>query len=109
MLQSPIAVAGRNTPWADGGPRVGVSLLRAFPAFSYTQRESDHWDAQGQVSSLNSFKSLKAMSSGVPWWPSGLRKRRCPCCGVHSIRGLGTSTCCRYGEKTKNFDIWFFP
>ena len=50
MLQSPIAVAGRNTPWADGGPRVGVSLLRAFPAFSYTQRESDHWDAQGQVS-----------------------------------------------------------
>ena len=37
----------------------------------------------------------------VPWGLSRLRIRRCHCCGVGSVLGPGTPTCCKHSQKKK--------
>ena len=39
---------------------------------------------------------------GVFQWPSGLSIWHCHCWGAASIPGLGTSACCRCGQKNNN-------
>lgn len=57
---------------------------------------------------LTQRKKIKA-GKGVLWWLSGLRIRRCLCCGsghchdVGSIPGLGIFRCCKCSQK-KNQD-----
>ena len=40
-------------------------------------------------------------SPGVPWWLSRLRLQHSHCYGVGPVPGLGTSACCRHGQKTE--------
>ena len=47
----------------------------------------------------NCLHNLKAVISGVPWWPSGLRICHCHCCGTSSNSGLWISKCYRNSQK----------
>ena len=51
----------------------------------------------------------ECITAGVPWWHNRLRILYCHCsgvchyCGMGSIPGLGTFTCCRLGWKKKAY------
>ena len=58
----------------------------------------------GHMLLVQPFKKTKTKKklSWSCWWCSGLRIWCCHCCVEGSVPGLGTSVCCKYGQKEKN-------
>ena len=92
-----VAVAQASSYTSDLTPSLGASICHGC----------------GLIKTKQNKTKQKNESIEVPWWLTWLRIQHCHCsgsaccCGIGSIPGPGTSTCCRHGHTQKKNPYYY--